>query len=183
MLLDCSEFTFSSSPFLSYPLPLFFSSYVTDLLPRLRAISYFINVTHDQSPLHLYTISTTDINMASPQPHSGLEVAPDTKSAYSYTNPNPTLSPQNSPIPPSSHPSPITPPSQPYPYPAPAAGQPLHPYPYPYPYAFPPTSKIISGLRRPTFCLSLTLIFVIIASGMGGGLGGTLAVRDIKRKW
>ncbi|KAG4438079.1 hypothetical protein IFR05_006445 [Cadophora sp. M221] len=105
--------------------------------------------------------------MASPPPpHSGLEVAPDTKS-YLYPNPNPdpTLSPQPT--------SPHPPPPAPYPY----------PYPYPYP---PPTSpsqeKTICGVRRPTFWLSLILIFVIIASGIGGGLGGTLAVRDIKRK-
>ncbi|KAH7354797.1 hypothetical protein BKA65DRAFT_228740 [Rhexocercosporidium sp. MPI-PUGE-AT-0058] len=106
--------------------------------------------------------------MASPPPpHSGLEVAPDTKS---YIYPNPNSNPPLSPQPQASHPSPYTSP-------------PPAPYPYPYPYPPPsPQEKTICGVRRPTFWLALILIFVIIASGIGGGLGGSLAIRDIKRK-
>jgi len=42
--------------------------------------------------------------------------------------------------------------------------------------------KTICGVRRPTFWLALLLAFVTIASGVGGGLGGSLAVRSIRRK-
>lgn len=40
--------------------------------------------------------------------------------------------------------------------------------------------KTICGVRRPTFWLTLALVIVIVAAGVGGGVGGTLAVKKIR---
>lgn len=43
----------------------------------------------------------------------------------------------------------------------------------------PPTpEKKILGVRRTTFILSLILLIVVIAAGVGGGLGGSMAVTN-----
>ena len=42
------------------------------------------------------------------------------------------------------------------------------------------SEKTICGVRRPTFWLSLALLFAILAAGIGGGVGGSLAVRNAK---
>jgi hypothetical protein len=44
----------------------------------------------------------------------------------------------------------------------------------------PAKSPKILGLRRQTFWLSLILIAVVIATAVGGGVGGSLAVRNAK---
>lgn len=44
----------------------------------------------------------------------------------------------------------------------------------------PEKEKTICGVRRPTFWLTLALVIVIIAAGVGGGVGGTLAVKKIR---
>ncbi|KAK0119963.1 hypothetical protein ONS95_011387 [Cadophora gregata] len=95
--------------------------------------------------------------MATQQPHSGLEVAPDTKPYLAPQSPAPT-----------SH-------VQPYYGQSPESmGGP--------PGGYVGKEKTICGVRRPTFWLALLLAFVTIASGIGGGLGGSLAVRSIRRK-
>lgn len=41
--------------------------------------------------------------------------------------------------------------------------------------------RTILGMRGATFCLFLALIFVIVAAGVGGGVGGTLAVNNARK--
>jgi hypothetical protein len=43
------------------------------------------------------------------------------------------------------------------------------------------SEKTILGMRGATFCLFLALVFVILAAGVGGGVGGTLAVNNAKK--
>jgi hypothetical protein len=40
--------------------------------------------------------------------------------------------------------------------------------------------SMILGLRRPTFWLCLILIAVVVIAGVGGGVGGSLAVQNAK---
>lgn len=39
----------------------------------------------------------------------------------------------------------------------------------------------ICGLRKTTFFLALALLLVILAAGIGGGVGGTMAVNNAKK--
>lgn len=52
-----------------------------------------------------------------------------------------------------------------------------------YYYNSPDGSKerTICGLRTTTFFLTVALILVILAAGIGGGVGGTMAVNNAKR--
>ena len=43
------------------------------------------------------------------------------------------------------------------------------------------TGRTVCGMRGVTFCLLLALIFVILAAGIGGGVGGTLAVNNARK--
>jgi hypothetical protein len=43
------------------------------------------------------------------------------------------------------------------------------------------SERTVMGLRGTTFCLLLALIFVILAAGIGGGVGGTLAVNNARK--
>lgn len=45
-----------------------------------------------------------------------------------------------------------------------------------------PKSRGICGLPPPTFFLAVAVILVIMLAGIGGGVGGTLAVSNAKKK-
>jgi hypothetical protein len=95
--------------------------------------------------------------MASYNPNSGLQVAPDAKQ---YAPPHSTAS---------------------QPYYAPQNG--MGPQYYPQQTGGVHAEKTICGVRRPTFWLSFALIFVIISAGIGAGVGGGLAVQNVKKAW
>lgn len=42
-------------------------------------------------------------------------------------------------------------------------------------------ARTIFGLRPTTFFLILALVLVILAAGIGGGVGGTIAVKNAKK--
>jgi len=50
---------------------------------------------------------------------------------------------------------------------------------YPAPVGVAPERTIL-GMRRMTFLLSAALVIVILAAAVGGGVGGSLAVQNIK---
>jgi hypothetical protein len=41
--------------------------------------------------------------------------------------------------------------------------------------------KTICGLRLATFCLLITLILVVLIAAIGGGIGGTMAVKNARQ--
>lgn len=45
----------------------------------------------------------------------------------------------------------------------------------------PTPKRRICGLRRPTFFLTVALLAVIVIAAVGGGVGGSLAVKNAKR--
>ena len=45
----------------------------------------------------------------------------------------------------------------------------------------PRDERTICGLRTTTFFLALALLLVILAAGIGGGVGGTMAVNNAKK--
>lgn len=53
-------------------------------------------------------------------------------------------------------------------------------YGYSDPQPHQPVDRTVCGVRPATFWLLLALLLVILAAGIGGGVGGTLAVNNAK---